>query len=522
MTVGYRVGLDPRTGGGRLPPDLSDGRNMRIHRRPALLALALSASLASCGDADPSRDSSPRMSGPRHVFLISIDTLRADHCGLYGYHKPTTPFLDSLGERGVVFDRHVVNSNNTLISHASMITGLVMPAHNAYDRGEGKRSRISDGHECLAEVFQGAGFQTGAFAAHPVWLAPEFGFDQGFDVFETGWRPARVVNRFFLKWVDSEKPSRIFAFLHYYDVHSESAASKPGTLPYEAPPKYLERFAPPRTEDFTGTTEDRNGKTVIASGYLQACSGYYKNLPPEHLEYIVGCYDAGIAKLDDDLRDLFAELEERGILEESLIVITSDHGEEFKEHKALLHGGYHDEIMHVPMVWLLPRGVERGTERVTDLSRSIDIAPTLLDMAGLPPLSNAQGISLARSILEGKPTGIRQSLFGMKIIRAIDEVAEFKFCDIEKYYTFYDLAEDPGEMHNLWVGDATEPQDRKRMAHARILISQIRKDSINIRDAALVRGEDTEVEMSPERIRALEALGYLGGDKEEEEEEGSE
>ena len=175
---------------------------------------------------------------PRNVLLISIDTLRADHCGFLGYDKPTTPFLDKLAEQGAVFEHHMVHSNNTLLSHTTILTGLPPQAHDTYDNGAepSQRKALGPGYRTLAEAFQAAGYTTASFTEHPVWLGTDFGLDQGFDVHESDWVLAPETSKRFLAWYDEARPERMFCFLHFYDVHSE-----PATGP--APPPAARRQA---------------------------------------------------------------------------------------------------------------------------------------------------------------------------------------------------------------------------------------------------------------------------------------
>lgn len=486
---------------------------------PLPSALVLAACLSACGGSDEASPSPApgraTADAPARVFLISLDTVRAASCSLYGYGKPTTPFLEELAalDRTVVFDHHMTNSNNTLISHASILTSLYQEAHDSWDAGNQGAQRLNEGYETLAERFSGINYDTVAIASHGIWLTEEFGFRQGFDHFESEWRNnARRIHRRFGKWLDSVQPDELFAFLHFFDAHSESSVSKVGTLPYEAEPEFLAKFAPERPEDFTGTAVV-DGKTVVASGYLNAFDGYYKEFPPGHLEFILGCYEAGIAQLDSDLRSLFADLEDRGLLEDSLIVITSDHGEEFKEHRRLLHNEYHSEIMHVPLMILLPDGKRPLKNRIDSMTRSVDVAPTILDLMGLEPFRDCQGVSLVPLMLEGVDPEIDYSQFGLAISRAIDEQGEYNFCNTPGYYTFYDQGSDPGQQRNLYAESGMPKELIERMSHARRRMVQVREQSRNIRDGVAVRSGSSSEVYSSDRLNTLEALGYVDLDK---------
>ena len=470
-----------------------------------LRTASLAAALCAGGCSGCSETPEP---APRHVLFVSLDTLRADACSLYGYEQPTTPFLEELARRGAVFEKHVVNSNNTLVSHATMLTGLYEAAHGTYDRGADSRV-LAPEYETLAERFAAGGFETAMFTTHPAWLGRAFGLDQGFATVESGWYDARENSARFLAWLERSAPERSFVFLHFYDAHSE-LADGPRALPYEAPAEYLERFAPPRPADFTGSAVNRAGQTVYGSKYLEHYANPYRDLPPEHLAFLRGSYDAGVAKLDSDLRELFGELERRGYLEDALVVVTSDHGEEFKEHRRLLHMEYFDEIMRVPLVVVPPRSARPPARpRVAEMTRAIDLAPTVLELCGLPPLRFAQGRSLAGALGAGRELDYQGALFGQGILRSRDEHSEYKVCGIEKYYALYDLDADPAEQHSLVDRDLAS----LRVAPERWSAIQGELAALqeaNERLAERIAASQAPAALSDEEREMLERLGYFG------------
>jgi len=469
----------------------------RLGQLPLLAALC--AALIGCGGPP-----GPREGAPRHVILISLDTLRASRCGMFGHLQPTTPFLDSLAERGLLFEKHMVNSNNTLSSHASILTGLVPLAHGTFDNGEdGGRRALAPGYRTLAGEFRAAGFDTAAFTAHPIWLGREFGLGQGFDVHETGWIDAPANTLRFLRWYDREQPERMFVFLHYYDLHSDTEA-RGATLPYESDPELVERFAGPKPEGFTGCAADP--PDWCTSRYLQAISMGLEPLPPEHLRYVSGLYDAGLRKLDGDLSELFRQMRRRGLLENALVVITSDHGEAFLEHGHMLHDTFHEEIMHVPLLVLPPPAWRIEPRRVDDLTRSIDLAPTLLELSGLRPIG--QGHSLAPTLLRRAHVPYGEVFFGPAILRSRDEVSEFKFNGIPGSEVFYDLEDDPLEQRNLCATEPIPAQTRERIERARVRVEALRENAIGLQ--LQIGGEEGLAPDLDERtLQELRKLGYL-------------
>ncbi len=492
------------------------------HAAHAALAIAASAALWLAGCADPA----PPL--PRGVLLISLDTLRTDATSLYREPAPgepeLTPFLAELGRRGTVFEKHVVNSNNTLVSHASILTGLFPEAHGVFDTGLDNRT-LSDGIVTLPTRFAAAGWSTAAFTAHPAWLGRSFGLDHGFATIESDWVDAEEISRRFLTWLDREAPERFFCFLHFYDAHSELDAG-PDVLPYEAPPEYLERFAPPRPDDFTGSVVNRAGETVRTSRYLEHYASPFRDLPPDHLAFLRGCYDAGVAKLDADLRALFDELAARGIADDLLVVVTSDHGEEFKEHQRLLHMEYYEEIMRVPLVVSPPPDrleawrAAGASARVAQLTRSVDLMPTLLELCDLPA-GFTQGSSFAPALTSGAPIPWRDSVFATSILRGRDSVSEYKVCDIDGYYTFYDLDADPREQESLVDrGLEWNRVDPERWAAVQARVAAARAANGVVFERFVVQGAG-RTERSAEEHEMLQALGYFGESEQQPAEDGS-
>jgi len=464
--------------------------------------------LSGCGAEGSESDSAREL---RHVLLISLDTLRADACSLYGYDKETTPVLDRFAaERGVVFENHMVNSNNTLTSHATMLTGLLMMVHGTEDRGR-QRTALAPEFETVAERFQTAGYETAAFTAHPVWLSPEFGFDQGFDHFETEWTNAQDLTERFVSWIDGDKPRKIFAFLHFYDAHSEGS----GKLPYAAPRSFRQRFAPERPDDFEPVEEGARGQPVQASKLLDLYNAPGKDFPPPHVEWLRGCYDAGVAKLDQDLGELFAALDERGILDEALIVITSDHGEEFEDHGGTLHSSFYDEIMHVPLVIAPPSGAELPRKRVDDASRCVDLAVTMLDLAGLEPLKTTQGRSLA-PVLAGETLDFVGTFFGKGVLRDRDEHSLFKVVSVKESPLFFDLDADPGEHVNLMDSPEFKRENGPRLLEASKGVRDARRECDLLR-AKIDAKSGSGPALNPKQMADLRALGYLGDEGPDEE-----
>ena len=389
---------------------------MRIPEKPApppapVTALAAAALLAACG---PGEGAPP----PRGVLLISVDSLRADHMSCYGYESrtapdiPTTPLIDRmLAERGTVFEHAVATTSWTLPSHMSMLSGLPNELHGVFDLPE----TLHESHTLIAQVFERAGWRTAGFFSGPN-LHPVFGFGRGFeeyvdcsaevvedpsvfdvksiDGFETvkelhdrshvGITGPTVV-REFERWLDGVgEDEPFFAFLHFWDVHYD----------YTPPPEH-DVFDP----DYRGRVSGVDFKDFVMP------TPYDKR----DLEHLLALYDGEIHFTDHNVGLVLARLEAEGRLDDTLVVFTSDHGEEFMDHKKFGHKGtLYEEVMHVPLILRYPAGVPEG-ERVDELVSIIDIAPTILDLCGLPRTERMWGRSLTPAFdgeLEPRPVPI--------------------------------------------------------------------------------------------------------------------
>lgn len=315
-------------------------------------------------------------SAPVGYVLISIDTLRADHLGAYGFPLDTSPFFDAFAARATLFENAIVQLPGTLPSHMSIFTGLYPAEHGVYPPD----GVLSPSIETLPEIFAAAGYRTAGFTEGG-YVKGRYGFARGFEVFvdDTRRRPGGAEKTFALAkdFVSGlEAGEKFFLFVHTYEVHDPYIASEPyrsNSWPGEAP----DTFEP------TGPN-----LTAASQGHL--------DITPEALEYFAAMYDASIRYVDDVLRDFMEHLWARGLSPDTIVVITSDHGEEFLEHGSLVHRQVYNETLHVPL--LVRRLGQRRGSRVERLVQSIDIAPTLVELAGLDVRAEFSGDSLVASL----------------------------------------------------------------------------------------------------------------------------
>jgi arylsulfatase A-like enzyme len=371
--------------------------------RAALMAiLAFAASACERGPAEESA------CGDCNVVLISIDTLRADHLGLYGHSRPTSPTLDRLAESSVVFDRFFNNGGTTLPVHMSMMTSLppythkVIPSHNR---------RLEDERVTLAERLAEAGWATAAFTDGG-WVRRQFGFDQGFQTFDdSGGRLATILPKA-LDWVEERADQPFFLFVHTYDVHSEW-----NELPYECPGDGQFTFISPEELTYEPCSDGKCASEKLAwinqrlwsepdLGARLIRSGIHRQLAL--------LYDGCIRYVDGKVAELIELLRERGLYDRTLLIVTSDHGESFLEHNALLHKSPFEENLRVPLLIKFPDS-RYGGRRVGHNGTTIDLAPTVLETLGLPAEPTFRGISLMTTIAEDEP--IRDSFSMYQSVR---------------------------------------------------------------------------------------------------------
>lgn len=322
-------------------------------RRGRGIGLVLVALLSlGCGD---------RMAPTRGIVLISLDTLRADHLGCYGYARDTSPFLDQLAGRGVLFEQAIAQYPSTMTSHMSIFTGLYPAEHGVL----APNGVLADSIPTLPEMLRDGGFRTAGYTEAGQ-MRGEHGFSRGFERFDdrVAGRPDDVVTTFArgVDFLRSLAPGeRFFLFLHTYAIHT----------PYDPPAPYDTLYTSGPPTDALRPT----GRHIL---YLNS-----RRISPEPAvtSYYEALYDGSIRQVDDQLRSLFAEVEALRLANEITWIVTSDHGEEFLEHGRLAHTQIYRETVHVPLLVVSP--AIRAARRIPFLVESIDLAPTVLELSGV-------------------------------------------------------------------------------------------------------------------------------------------
>jgi len=318
--------------------------------------------LSGCADAP----------APRNLILISIDTLRADRLGSYGYARPTSPNLDAEVTRGVLFEDATAVSSWTFPSHASMFTGLYPGRSGATELKRPIRADVPSLAGWLAE----RGYETGAIVSSTLFKG--YGLERGFatlELVDPGGPEPSLVTQKSLEWLAARQSPRaapFFFLIHYLDPHSD----------YASMPEFEAQFVEPYEGQADGSSEQLFRHVSGSLRFDAADARHLSNL-----------YDAGVRQQDEELGKLFRYLREGGFLEDTLVVLTSDHGEEFLEHGNVMHGlQHHEESVRIPLVFLGPE-IPAGVRLATPVSQ-IDIMPTCLDWLGLEAPPDLDGLSL--------------------------------------------------------------------------------------------------------------------------------
>ena len=435
------------------------------------------------------------------VVLIVVDTLRADHLGCYGYPRATSPALDALAASGVRFANVRATSSWTAASVASLFTGLYPAVHGL----QANDALLAEGLTTLAERFAANGYATAGFSANAAFVIPEQGFAQGFDEFhvlhgpplpadsgedkiplDPSWKnfakvaTADVVTDAALAWLGSRSArDPYFLYLHYFDPHAG----------YFPPPQYRARMGVPADASLAGPAQ------------WDFWIGFKLGAGHDQLPTLAALYDGEIAFTDAEIGRLLATLRQRGDAA-PIVVVTSDHGEEFAEHGDLQHGSsLFEEQIRVPLIVAGP-AVPTGAVVAAPVSL-VGMAATLADLTGTstadatPPPAPSFA-ALVRGADGPAPTGPIFADLATSSARHRDMIVDgrWKLVRAGDASHLFDLAADPGEIRDLAGADAADAQ---RLAAALDAREQA---------AAVVRVAPGTVPSSELRRARLKALGY--------------
>jgi arylsulfatase A-like enzyme len=447
--------------------------------------------LGTCGR------SAPR---PRNLILISLDTLRPDHLSSYGNPRATSPAIDALAARGVRFSDASSAAPWTLPSHTTMFTGLYPSHHGVKDYSHRLRPEV----ETLAEILAARGFETQAVINTWNLADPRYEIFQGFQpadvhyireakqqggvevILNTG-REVAAAARAALEARDSSRP--FFLLAHFYDAHTDFTPEE----------RFRSEFVPPYGGKLDGTTAQ-----------LMAIRGQGLMLREKDLEHLRALYDAEIRGLDEIVGEFLEYLRSAGLAEETLIVLTSDHGEEFQEHGGLLHGRtQYQELLRVPLILAGP-GIPPGVV-VDQPVGLVDLLPTILACLGAETPAGLDGLDLSptwrgerlaervlfgeadhNNVVQGKPV-----IDVKRMARLGSE--KLVFDAVDQHAQLFDLALDP-----------SETQDRSSQAPER---ARVLREALERFRAGAVEPQRGGEGQTGENLELLRNLGY-GGEEE--------
>jgi len=494
-----------------------------------LLGLACSGQEEPAG-TPPSKAAarSEEQPGAEIIILISLDTLRADHLGVYGHSRFTSPVLDQFAAEGVVFEDASATSPWTLPSHASILTGLYPERHGVTTSSTALPDRIPT----LATLLKARGYRTAAIV-NTSWLKQDTfrltrDFDHYLEVKDSDYRrrtPTRWVTDEAMSWLGEHPGERLFLFMHYYDLHAD----------YASMPHWEKLFVTPY-EGLADGTAWQLQRANFADEHIALCQ---REFDPEICQFgsrekprvidqsvqpfefgaldirrLEELYDAGIRQLDTELGRFFSFLEEHELAEGAVVIVTSDHGEEFLEHGRVDHFlTTYQEVLQVPLLIRGP-GIPSGVRIALPVS-SVDIAPTVLGRAAAGPPTQLDGLDLEAlwapdeaaseafegRFLYGEATGGIQ--YGEKlapfypVYRSVRK-GRYKlvFPSPAGGYALYDLSADPREQIDI---AAAEPEITAELTAQMKGRLRARGDPVAPRD---------RIDLDPEQKEELRALGY--------------
>jgi membrane-anchored protein YejM (alkaline phosphatase superfamily) len=435
-----------------------------------------------------------------YVLLIGIETLRADHVGHLGYSRNTTPALDAIAKEGVVFTKTMATASWTMPAVMSVLTSLYPEVHGTsnYDR------KLPESVPTLTEVLQENGYKTVAFVSNPT-LDGRYGFCRGFELYDdfSVWLGSigmgksltgsdsdvhktltnEPLTRSALSWLERHYEEPFFMFAFYFDPHYD----------YIPPSPFDTMFDP----NYDGTIDGRG----IAEEPRKS------NRPAERdLEHIIALYDGEVRYTDTYILKLLEAFAEFGILDQTLVVIFGDHGDEFYEHGSTGHAHtLYNELIHIPLILRWPSEIPKG-RCIDALVSQVDIMPTILDYLGIQHQQAIQGMSL-KNLIEGRVCGVHEYVFagGSTHRCAIIGSRSKMIVNPDGDKEFYDLLSDPMEQNSIH-------QTQNSSALAATFERRLEQWALENRKltALFPRDSDSDrIQLDEHRLKQLRALGYV-------------
>jgi len=454
---------------------LNKAVNEKLILAPIILILVCNGFIYSC--RLPNRSKGP------NIILISIDALRADHLSCYGYHRNTSPNIDRLAREGTIFKNCLSQATSTGPSHTSIYLAQYVWRHKV----DTFKKRLCRSPATLAEILKDRNYTTAAFVGRGI-LSAKYELNRGFEIYDDG-SPGRgwcyeissYINKL-LSWLESVRNRKFFLFIHTYDVHA----------PYNPPLPYFDLY----TKGHCEGTHLRMSKGIMPLK-LNA-----SKLTSGEINYIMAVYDGGINYVDDQLGKIFEKLNQLGIYENTIIIITADHGEAFREHGKLEHNSkpYIEEI-HVPLIM---RGPKIPRNRIYEnFVQHIDIVPTIFEILNIPQRGEMQGRSILPLMNNCEiEEDFKTYSFGRRARN------RFSMSLRTKKWTYI---MNPGGLDELY-NRINDPKEQNNIIEKRPLIAQKLKKELEDFIALTSKGKPQvaeKVHIDEELKEQLKSLGYL-------------
>lgn len=426
-----------------------------------------------------------------NIIIITLTSVQSDHLNTYGYRRITAPNIDRISKEGVTFDNAISQSYWTLPSEASIFTSKYVCGHGVYERNQ----RLSEKEQTLPEILKIYGYKTAAFVGG-LDLIASYGVNQGFDYYydDTKDMPMGSFKEIMpkaLKWLRKNRDKKFFLFLQSYDSH----------FPYNCPKPYENMYDPDYNGmlnnlpiDYKLTKNIRNGKLFLEGKSIE--------LTEKDVNHIIAHYDGCINYSDKFIGDLLNEIRDLNLSNNTMVIITSEHGEELLDHGSFDRFGQknlYDEVVRVPLIIKFPNTTAMGGKRIIRQVQLIDIMPTILDFLGIPINKEAQGLSLV-PLIEGKSVKDdfnRYAYSEASTNKYALRTNEYKLIYNNGKFELYDLKEDKMEMNDL---SKQMPEIVYELTQRLAKWQRETKTTMNFKD--------THIELTIEMKEKLKQAGY--------------
>jgi len=449
-----------------------------------------------------------------NVLLVSIDTLRADHLSCYGYDRDTSPHIDRLADESVRFANVFAPAPWTLPSHATMLTGL-----HSFNLGVvSEKSTIPKNVPMVTELLHQAGYQTAAFVDSMPrgFVGAERGFDRGFETFQHAPHRPGLPFRYEIdatmqaaeQWLEARDQTRpFFLFLHTKAVHSVPAAKSgdPRNPPYFSPePNHSRYLTETQARLQWGGKKEPNAVQYLRDHNVAFASAKMdpRSYPEERTEALKAIYDGAIHYMDEQIGRLLRKLDQMSLSDQTVVIITADHGEAFLEHNFFLHVELYKQLLHVPLIIRLPKD---RTPRVVETPVGLeDIVPTILNFTGIDIPEQVMGRQLPMDPAIKQP---ERWFYG-----------HYQFGGSQSFYYAYSLQKGDWRLVYHRIGDrewdaelynvSTDVEEKNPITDKTQVESSLR-EKLHRWMAAKSPEDSPTIKLDAETIRVLKSLGYL-------------